>query len=399
MAHVLIVDDDPAQAAFYTTLLTNRGLTPQLTSDRGEALLAISHRIPDAVLLDLGLPHGEAVTLIRDIRSLPECHDVKVFVLANAFLELEALAAWEAGADQVVGKSNYPPEQVLEFLIAEVGGGAGGARTAQPTTADPALFEFLERAAGYAKECRAAVAQMHAGGEVPPALDVLATSMRRLQAAQAFGLPSIPQLAAVAEWLTRALIAWPSSLSASALRTIGQSLDLIERQIENPSHPGRDLSQCRVLGVDDDATSRLLLQQAFRKIHVETDVVADGQSALALAGRRRYDLLVTDVVMPGMDGPELATRAHTLPGWAPVPTLFVATLEDIDRGDTAYGSGDDTRSSTREARPGVLPADADTIVKPYLIMELATKAVVHLLRTPEALPAVTDVQGGSSKLP
>src|SRR5262245_15377992 len=121
MPHVLIVDDDPVQAGVYAGLLARRGFSSQITADSQEALHAFARRAPEAVLLDLGLPHMNGVDLIRTLRDLPQGRDVRIFVLSNAFLELEALAAWEAGADQVVGKANYPPDQVLEFLVAEVG--------------------------------------------------------------------------------------------------------------------------------------------------------------------------------------------------------------------------------------------------------------------------------------
>ena len=360
---MLIVDDDPVQAAVYTKMLTRRGYTSQVTSDAKEALGAFARRAPEAILLDLGLPRGGGIELVRTVRDLPQGRAVRIFALANAYLEAESLAAWEAGADQVIGKSNYAPEQILEFLISEVGG-------AQPDpaprgTAEAGQQEFVTRAKEYMRSCRDGLAHVRATGDVQHPFEELATAMRRLQAAQAFGLTAIPQLAAVTEWLARALSAWPSSLGASALRTVEQALDAIDRRLTYPRSATTEQVRYRALGVDDDATSRLLLQQAFRRVRIECDLAADGPSALTHAGQRRYDLVVTDVMMPGMDGFELVQRLHAIPDWESVPMIYVTALDGFDK---AFAT---------DPRGG-----CDAIVKPYLVMELATKVVVHLLEPP-----------------
>jgi DNA-binding response OmpR family regulator len=362
---VLIVDDDPVQAGVYAGLLARRGFTSQVTGDSRDALQAFARRVPEGVLVDLGLPRMHAVELIRTVRDLPQGRDVRIFVLANAFLELEALAAWEAGADQVVGKANYAPDQVLEFLVAELG--TPPTESVPAERADPALSEFLSRASIYVRNCREGLERARSAGQTAVPLEDFATAMRRLQAAQAFGLPAIPQLASVAEWLARALLAWPSSLGPSSLRTLAQALDAIDRRIAEPRAPVRDVAQCRALGVDDDATCRILLQQAFRKIRVECDLAPDGPSALTAASARRHDIVVTDVMMPGMDGFELLTRIHALPGRENVPAIYVTAIDGFDR------------AFERDHRGA-----CDAIVKPYLIMELATKVVVHLVEPPAA---------------
>ena len=364
MPHVLIVDDDAVQAAVYERLLAGRGITSQLTSDTAGALDLLERRAPDAILVDLGLPRLDGVELIRRVRALPAGHGVRVFVLANAFLELEALAAWEAGADQVVGKATHGPEQVIELLVADIGGTCAPL-PADPTGVDPALATFLERATSSVRESRGALARVRSGGPSEDALEELATSMRRLQAAQAFGVPAIPQLAAVTEWLARALVAWPSSVGPSSLRTLDQALDLIERRVAAPAAPVRDLVLCRALCVDDDPTSRLLLQQAFRKIKVPCDAAPSGAAALEAAAARRYDLVVSDVMMPGMDGFTMVAELRKLPGYAMTPVLYVTALDGFDG------------AFVRDSHGGT-----DAMVKPYLIMELATKAVVHLLSAP-----------------
>jgi PAS domain S-box-containing protein len=61
----------------------------------------------------------------------------------------------------------------------------------------------------------------------------------------------------------------------------------------------------RALVVDDDRAVRDSVAEILRAEGCEVDVAADGTAALAALERRDYDLVLSDVVMPGMDGYEL----------------------------------------------------------------------------------------------
>jgi len=62
----------------------------------------------------------------------------------------------------------------------------------------------------------------------------------------------------------------------------------------------------RVLIVDDQSTSRLLLQRQLEMLGLKPDEAADGQAALSLLRQAHYDILITDVNMPVIDGITLA---------------------------------------------------------------------------------------------
>ena len=71
----------------------------------------------------------------------------------------------------------------------------------------------------------------------------------------------------------------------------------------------------RVLIADDDATSRLVLTAAAAKLGHECLVATDGSSAWELLSTEGIDVLLTDWMMPGVDGPELCRRVRAeLPG-------------------------------------------------------------------------------------
>jgi two-component system, cell cycle response regulator CpdR len=68
----------------------------------------------------------------------------------------------------------------------------------------------------------------------------------------------------------------------------------------------------RILLAEDDDNLRTFLARALGRAGHEVRAVGDGDAALALAAANDFDLLLADVVMPGIDGIELARRASAL---------------------------------------------------------------------------------------
>lgn len=64
-----------------------------------------------------------------------------------------------------------------------------------------------------------------------------------------------------------------------------------------------------ILLAEDDNSMREFLAKALRRAGHDVVAVADGVDALAQLADVEYDLLLADVVMPGMDGIEVARRA------------------------------------------------------------------------------------------
>jgi two-component system cell cycle response regulator CpdR len=68
----------------------------------------------------------------------------------------------------------------------------------------------------------------------------------------------------------------------------------------------------RILLAEDDDGIRVFLTRALRRAGHEVHAMADGKTALAWATDHPVDLLLADVVMPGLDGIELARLACEL---------------------------------------------------------------------------------------
>ena len=95
--------------------------------------------------------------------------------------------------------------------------------------------------------------------------------------------------------------------------------------------------QLVVLVVDDDADMRTYVAQSIRALNVPADRIleaADGAEALVWLAAMAVDLVITDVVMPEVDGIDLCARLHGDPVLRDVPILLVsgeAGADDILR--------------------------------------------------------------------
>ncbi|MEZ0495167.1 cell cycle two-component system response regulator CpdR [Sphingomonas sp. IW22] len=68
----------------------------------------------------------------------------------------------------------------------------------------------------------------------------------------------------------------------------------------------------RILLAEDDAVMREYLTRALQRAGYRVTAVDCGTAALSLIEQERFDLLLTDIVMPEMDGIELAQRSSEL---------------------------------------------------------------------------------------
>ena len=79
----------------------------------------------------------------------------------------------------------------------------------------------------------------------------------------------------------------------------------------------------RVVFCEDEPRIRKLIVFAMRGTSHEVHIASDGAEGLALVEQVRPDLLVTDIVMPRMDGYELADTVRSRPHLAHIPVVFL----------------------------------------------------------------------------
>ncbi len=84
-----------------------------------------------------------------------------------------------------------------------------------------------------------------------------------------------------------------------------------------------------ILLAEDDPVSGLFLEEALSAVG-EVETASDGATALARAQRRRFDLLVLDVRLPGLPGPTVLARLRADPQAASRHTPALALSADLD---------------------------------------------------------------------
>ncbi len=99
-----------------------------------------------------------------------------------------------------------------------------------------------------------------------------------------------------------------------------------------------DLSQSRVLIVDDVKANVDVLVAALRD-EFKLSVALNGESALRSAEKAPPDLVLLDIMMPGMDGYEVCRRLRASEPTREVPVMFLSSLEDVANKARGFEAG------------------------------------------------------------
>ena len=98
---ILVVEDDAAVRRLVTTTLDMHGYAVREAKTATQALLELSSQAPDLAILDLGLPDGDGVDVIRSLRGWSA---LPVIVLSARLEDADKVAALDAGADDYLAK-------------------------------------------------------------------------------------------------------------------------------------------------------------------------------------------------------------------------------------------------------------------------------------------------------
>jgi DNA-binding response OmpR family regulator len=171
-------------------------------------------------------------------------------------------------------------------------------------------------------------------------------------------------MASVFEALLLELIGKPAAMSPSVLRTIASTVEFLALLYDRAREGdvGAPLS-AQALAVDDDRLNNRLVAAALLGAHFQVLTTDDPLVGLQWLKEGRFDLVLLDLEMPGMDGFELCRRLRLLPGYQKTPVICVTSHGDVE-------------SRVRI----VLDGANELIVKPVLPLELAVKAVALILR-------------------
>ncbi len=116
-----------------------------------------------------------------------------------------------------------------------------------------------------------------------------------------------------------------------------------------------------MLVVDDVQRNLQILGGILAPRHFEVMLANSGEAALARVGARRPDLILLDLMMPGMDGMEVCRRLKEDPKTADIPVVFLTAANEAELAADAIGTG-----------------AVDYITKPFNTAELLARVRTHV---------------------
>jgi len=118
--------------------------------------------------------------------------------------------------------------------------------------------------------------------------------------------------------------------------------------------PNRETPPMKLLLIEDDREAAAFLVKGLRESGHTTDHAADGREGLFLATTERYDVMIIDRMLPGMDG--LAIVSAVRAGGDTTPVLILSALDGVD-----------------ERVRGLKVGGDDYLTKPYAFSELLAR--------------------------
>ncbi|KTT74647.1 response regulator [Sphingomonas endophytica] len=94
-----------------------------------------------------------------------------------------------------------------------------------------------------------------------------------------------------------------------------------------------------ILTVDDSASLRMAIRIALTGAGYTVTEAVDGTDGLAKATSTRFDMIVTDLNMPNMDGLSMIRALREQPSQAGIPIIFLSTESDADMKAQAKAAG------------------------------------------------------------
>ena len=136
---VVVIEDEPQIRRFVRTALEAEGWQVHEADTAKKGLVEAGTRKPDLLVLDLGLPDGDGLDVIRDVRGWS---GVPIIVLSARSHELDKIAALDAGADDYLTKP-FGVGELLARVRANLRRPRNAAGDGAATDDDP-VFKFGE---------------------------------------------------------------------------------------------------------------------------------------------------------------------------------------------------------------------------------------------------------------
>ena len=388
-ARILLAEDNPLNQQIAVELLSDEGLQVEV-AENGEVALRMALAKPYAlVLMDMQMPVMDGVDATRAIRRERDTATLPILAMTANAADADRRRCAEAGMDDHISKPIDPPAlfaTLRSWLARQAargplpgGGEPAAVETAAAAVPAPMAAEAtvpaaavvgvapaagglpaiegvdtalgLQRAAGktalfekmlrtYANDQRMATAQLQAAlaaGDVPTA-ERLAHTLKG--SSGSIGAIALQAQAGSIETLCRSGVdpAAMLPLLAPLGEQLGRTIAAIDAAL--PPEPAPDETPAgddgaadgrpRVLVVDD-APANLTLMSGLLRGEYAVRTADGGEKALAMVVTGPLpDLILLDVMMPGMDGYEVCRRLKAEPATAEIPVIFLTARSDAE---------------------------------------------------------------------
>lgn len=141
----------------------------------------------------------------------------------------------------------------------------------------------------------------------------------------------------------------------------------------------KDLSESRVLVVDDTEANIDVLVQTLRGEY-RLGVAVDGESALRSIEKNPPDIVLLDIMMPGLDGYAVCRRIRANEAWRDIAVMFLSSLEDAQDKERGFEAGGN-----------------DYVTKPFAPLEVRAR-VRSLLRSKAYSDAVREAHARDMRI-
>jgi DNA-binding response OmpR family regulator len=365
-AKVLIVDDSLTVRMDLAEAFEAAGFQPLLCATIREARDALATQTIDLVILDVLLPDGDGVELLKETRSAPLLRKLPILMLSSEADVADRIRGLQTGADDYVGKpydNDYVVARGLELLRRRENDNPGTAVTNQTTILvidDSASFrEELKRALGRLgygvitattgeEGLRLAAGRRPAAvivDGVMPGIDG-ATVIRKLRLDAAMrGLPCL--LLTASEEQDAELRALDAGADAFVRKE--EDMDVILARLAailrtgsmDPDAISSLASPKRILAVDDSVTYLHEIAFALRDEGYDVVLAHSGEEAIELLAVQSVDCILLDLLMPGIGGQESCRRIKASPTLRNTPLIMLTAVEDRRTLIEGLGTGAD----------------------------------------------------------
>jgi two-component system NtrC family sensor kinase len=350
--NILIVDDSLTVRMDLSEAFEAAGFRPLPCSSIREARDALGTRRVDLVVLDVVLPDGDGVELLREIRARPATSELPILMLSSEAQVKDRIRGIKTGASDYVGKpydTNYVIARARELLP------GGQPHTESATTPKPVIL-VIDDSVTFREELRRALEGLGyevitaTSGEkglrlasthrpaalivdgVMPGMDG-ATVIRRMRLDAALrGMPCLLLTASEEQGAElRALDA-----GADAFVRKEEDMDVIMARFAAMLRTARTESQStsslaspkRILAVDDSPTYLQELASALRDEGYDVVLAHSGEDAIEILAVQTVDCILMDLMMPGIGGQETCRRIKASPTLRNTPLIMLTAVED-----------------------------------------------------------------------